>query len=362
MKLVPIVIMSITTTLGLVFYNKFLLLYSVLFLSAGNPKHTNPIPDKIKKDGSEPVLCSNVIGVCHPLNKFSHNYVFDKQIYDLRCDTIAQVKFWRSIMNLHQDSSIINVATYRYAIEKVHTNQWTKMADESKSAYKDSIRCMMGLDSSHRILVTTGKKFFYDFNNAFNQFERGINCFIENDVDPWYAQSILLIESPNKLQKSNVGAYGPFQLMKDVARMFGLKVNRHMDERADFERSAYAASSLIKKVCIPKTRQILDTLGITGYSEDELWFRLLVMHTYHAGSGNVKQALKTFMPTKGDMNIIYNIWKAETRHFKSASQNYSQLVLAAHLEMNERMKSQIGFLAVENSDQQISQKISKAKN
>lgn len=330
----------------MVFYKQLLLLYASLFLSFGNPTNGPTVtkPSKDKSVSNEPVLCSNVIGVCHPINKFSHNYIFDKQIYDLRCDTMPQVKFWQSIMNLHQDSSIINIATYRNEIQRIHNNDWTKLPDEVKTCFKDSIRSAFNLDSSHRILITTGKKFFYDFNNAFDQFEKGINCFIENDVDPWYAQSILLIESPNKLQKSNAGAYGPFQLMKDVGRMFGLKVNRHMDERANFERSAFAASSLIKKVCIPKTRQILDSLGITGYNETDLWFRLLVMHTYHAGSGNVKQALKTFMPTTGDMNLIYNLWKAETRHFKSASQNYSQLVLAAHLEMNKRMKSQIVFL------------------
>lgn len=293
---------------------------------------------------SEPVLCSDVIGVCHPENKQNNNYIFDRQIYDLQCDTLPQVKFWRSIMNLDADSSIVNVATHRIPVEKVHTKKWSSLPDMHKATYKDSIRCGLGLDSNHRILITTGKKFFYDFQKAFNQFEKGINCFIDNGVDPWYAQSILLIESPNKLQKSNAGAYGPFQLMKDVARMYGLKVNRHQDERADFERSAYAASSLIKYICIPKTRQILDTLGIKNYNERDLWFRLLVMHTYHAGSGNVKAALKTFMPTTGDMNLIYNLWKAETRHFKSASQNYSQLVLAAHLEMNSRMKNQIEYL------------------
>lgn len=316
-----------------------------MFMSLGNPVAKSGTPNKIKKIDNEPVLCSNVIGVCHPINKFSHNYIFDPQIYDLKCDTMPQVRFWQSIMNLHQDSSIINVATYRNEIQRIHNSDWTKKPDELKTCFKDSIRSLFNLDSSHRILVTSGKKFFYDFNSAFNQFEKGINCFIANDVDPWYAQSILLIESPNKLQKSNVGAYGPFQLMKDVARMFGLKVNRHMDERADFERSAYAASSLIKKVCIPKARQMLDTLGIKNYSETDLWFRLLVMHNYHAGSGNVKQALNTFMPKTGDMNLIYNLWKAETRHFKSASQNYSQLVLAAHLEMNKRMKNQIEFLS-----------------
>jgi len=327
-----------------VFYKQLLFACSGLFLSANTVNLGEPL-EKPVKASCELSLCSNVIGVCSPIDKYSHNYVFDKQIYDFGCDTIAQVKFWRSIMNLHQDSCIVNVATYRNEIQRIHNDEWAMRSDISKGCFKDSVRGAYCLDSAHRILVTSGKKFFYDFNNAFSQFEKGINCFIENEVDPWYAQSILLIESPNKLQKSNAGAYGPFQLMKDVARLFGLKVNRQLDERANFERSAYAASSLIKKICIPKTRQILDSLGITNYNETDLWFRLLVMHSYHAGSGNVKLALKTFNPTSGDMNLIYNLWKAETRHFKSASQNYSQLVLAAHLEMNERLKKEIAFLS-----------------
>ncbi len=40
---------------------------------------------------------------------------------------------------------------------------------------------------------------------------RGIEQFIINDTDPWYAQAILMIESPGKLAYSNAGAYGPFQ-------------------------------------------------------------------------------------------------------------------------------------------------------
>jgi len=57
----------------------------------------------------------------------------------------------------------------------------------------------------------------------------------------------LLIESPNKLQKSFVGAYGSFQLMKNVAIQIGLKVNGYVDEREDFNKSAWVASQLIKK-------------------------------------------------------------------------------------------------------------------
>jgi len=107
-------------------------------------------------------------------------------------------------------------------------------------------------------------------------------------------------------------------------------------KRADFARSAYAASSLIKTICIPKVRTILDSLGIRNYDESELWFKLLVMHSYHAGAYNVQNALFTFMPKEGNMDLIYNLWHAQTGRFKSASQNYSQLILAAMLEMNER--------------------------
>lgn len=293
--------------------------------------------DTVKPVYTNKDLCGDVVGVCKSGDTYCHNYVYDKQLYELRCDTLPQVKFWRQIMNLHKDSALVNIGHNRTVVEKTHHKDWSLKSEENRQQYRDSIRNVHGLDSTHRVLLTDGKQFFYDFDKAFVNFDRGINDFVANGVDPWYAQAILLIESPNKLQKSNVGAYGPFQLMKPVARLFGLKVNKQIDERADFDRSAYAASSLIKTICIPNTKLILDSLHIT-YNENDLWFKLLVMHSYHAGSGNVRQALYTFMPTQGDMTLIYKLWHAQTRHFRSASQNYSQLVLAAMLEMNTRIQ------------------------
>ena len=46
------------------------------------------------------------------------------------------------------------------------------------------------------------------------------------------------------------------------------------------------------------------------------------------------------MPKQGDINLIYNLWHASTAKFKNASQNYSQLILAAMLEMNDQRKVQ----------------------
>jgi hypothetical protein len=242
-------------------------------------------------------------------------------------------------MNLHQDSSLVNLAGSRVVLQKISTKEWNQKNDSLKICYRDSVRGCLCLDTNQRVLITAGKKFFYDFDKTSRNFHQGINCFVNNGVDPWYAQAILLIESPNRLQKSNAGAYGSFQLMKDVARMYGLKVNKHQDDRADFEKSAFAASSLIKKICIPNARKMLDSLRIQHNNEQELWFRLLVMHIYHAGSYNVRNALFAVNPCDGDMNMIYNLWRTETKRFKSASQNYSQLILAAMIEMDTRRRS-----------------------
>lgn len=281
--------------------------------------------------------CRNVVGVLNPLTQCNQNYVFDESLYQYKIDTVPQVKFWRNIMNLHQDSALICIANNRCVVEKVSLKDWNQKSDSAKKYYKDSVRCALNIDTNSRILLTSGKKFFYDFDKTSLNFEKGIHCFIENGVDPWYAQAILLIESPNKLQKSNVGAYGSFQLMKDVARMYGLKVNKYVDERADFDRSAYAASSLIKTICIPRARIMLDSMKISNYSEEDLWFRLLVMHVYHAGAYNVQKALYSFAPKEGNMELIYTLWQTQAGRFKSSSQNYSQLVLAAMLEMDERI-------------------------
>ena len=296
-------------------------------------------PDSMMMNDCAGGLCNSVVGLVNPKTNNNEDYILDADLYKNRVDTLAQVRFWRKIMNLSQDSSILCVASNRYVIEIINNKEWDKKSDEEKKNYRDELKARLQLDSNDRILQTTGKSFFYDFDRTYQNFHKGINCFIENGVDPWYAQAILLIESPNKLQKSNAGAYGPFQLMKEVARLFGLKVNKQIDERADFDRSAYAASSLIKRVCIPNAKKILDSLHINNYNENDLWFRLMVMHCYHAGSGNVDQAINSFKPDTGDMNVIYNLWHAQTKRFKSASQNYSQLILAAMLEMNDKIKA-----------------------
>lgn len=246
---------------------------------------------------------------------------------------LAQPAFWKKIMRLSPDSCIVNIAKDRRVVAVMSNRDWNMQSDSQKDAYRDSVRQVYGLDAEDRIFVTTGKNDFYKFDLVYPTIARGIEAFERNNVDPWYAQAILLIESPGQLKKSRAGAYGPFQLMPAVARNQGLTVNKYVDERADFDRSAYGSSQLLKRICIPEAKRILDKNGI-AYDENELWFRLYVLHVYHAGALNV-DAVTTKIGATNGKDLIQQMWVNTAANFGNNSQNYTQLALAAQLILHE---------------------------
>lgn len=266
----------------------------------------------------------------------SHFILMDSSIYKEGWHLLAQPIFWKKIMQMDKDSGLLNIASNRKVISEYLIKEWDKKSDVEKDLYRDSIKMAHGLEESDRVYITSGKNHFYAFDKVLPFISRGIEAFMKEGVDPFYAQSILLIESPNKLQYSSTRAYGSFQLMKEVAREMGLTVNRYIDEREDFDKSAMAAARLIKRICIPEAERILNKYSIT-YNQKDLWFRLFVMHIYHAGAGNVEGVLGEFCPEagNGDMGIIINMWLHQWGGFKNASQNYSQVALASLLTLYE---------------------------
>lgn len=249
-------------------------------------------------------------------------------------DTLSRVNFWRQIMNLSPDSGLLSYAATRKVYYSCSAADWNKLGDDGQKKFRDSIRVVNQLPDSAQLLFTRGKNDFYDAAGVIPQIDRAVPIFLEQGVDPFYAKSILLIESPGKLQKSNVGAYGAFQLMKSVAIKMGLKVNKYVDERKDFDKSAWAAAKLIRTVCIPYTNSMLEKRGIT-YCEDDLWYKLLVLHVYHAGAGNVDKVLTAINPCEGNIELIMTMWQTKAGNFGNSSQNYSQLALAALLELDK---------------------------
>ncbi len=265
-------------------------------------------------------------------------FVPEEQLITERWDLLAQPNFWKQVMKLSPDSCIINVAATREILYKTSFLAWQKQTEIEKDSVRKAIREEFQLDTEERLYVTSGKNHFYQLEKVLPSITKGIEIFEREGVNPWYAQSILLIESPGKIQYSNVGAYGPFQLMKSVARNYGLTVNKYLDERKDFEKSAIAAAKLIEISCIPSARLILERNNI-DYNENDLWFKLFVLHIYHAGAGNVGGLIDNMRPGSGGISLITEMWQSEYGGFKNASQNYSQVALASNLALEELLYS-----------------------
>jgi len=274
----------------------------------------------------EKILVNNESSVSHII---SANQIFEK-----RWDVLPQPQFWKKIMCLTPDTCVVNIAQNRHVLETIPSANWIYRSKENKKKFRDSIRDKYKLKEDELVYVTSGKNHFYKFDDVYPSISKGIEIFDSLCVDPWYAQSILLIESPGQLKKSVSGAYGPFQLMPSVARAQGLIVNKTKDERKDFNRSAFGAASLLKKICIPETKNILEKRQIQ-YDENEIWFRLLVLHVYHAGAYNVAAVVDKIQPKEGTQKLIMNMWQNKAAGFGNCSQNYSQIALAAHLILHD---------------------------
>lgn len=259
----------------------------------------------------------------------SLNFVVDSSLYKEGWDTLAQAKFWKDVICMTSDTCIINVASCRQPLDKVSRTAWMNQSDPEKSKYKDSICGANCFNQGTNLFVTSGKAEFYEYKKVLPEISKAIEVFRQNNCDPFYAQAILLIESPGKNKtKSYVGANGPFQLMKSVARKFGLRVNKAHDDRTDLEKAARVAAKLLNGSCVAYVKQFLDERSIS-YSETDLWFRLLVLHAYHAGAGSVHCVINQLNPSNGGVDLFRQIWQTECGRFKNESQNYSQIALAS---------------------------------
>jgi hypothetical protein len=286
-----------------------------------------------------------------PINKWSNEKIIVKKeknvstimhaesIFQDRWDILPQPLFWKQIMLLSPDSCLINVASNRMILKKMAIYDWNTQTEAQKNLLKTKLKSEFGIDQNEKVFVTSGKNDFYKFKEVYPSLSKGVEAFEKFGVDPWYAQAILLIESPGQLKKSVSGAYGAFQLMPDVARSQGLTVNASIDERKDFERCAYGSARLLNKVCIPEAKRILDKHSIT-YHENDLWFRLFVLHVYHAGAGNVIAVMNKIQPKIGSQQIILDMWQNTAGGFGNNSQNYSQLALAAQLILHDMVYEQ----------------------
>jgi len=253
-------------------------------------------------------------------------------------DTMPEIKFWRRIVSLDKDSSTANY----YATRKLLRNFPKRTIDSLEARGKlellrEELRTEFNLPTGSRVMFTSGRKWFYNFKPVQTQIGRGMHIFDSLGVDPFYAQTVLLIESPgNNKQKSIAGAYGHFQIMSFNATKYGLRIDKYVDERENFERSAYVSAMLFKETFIPLAKRWCNELGFR-VDVNALWFKLLVMHCYNAGPYGVKSAMNIVPNSYQENALIHKLWHTTAHYFPSEAQNYSQLALACYLEFEKQL-------------------------
>lgn len=270
----------------------------------------------------------------------SFSYIRDNRIFSEGWNTLPQVNFWRKVVSLPPDSGLLNIGSSRQVVAKLPVKTWNLLDTPHKDALRDSVRKAYRLGPEERVVFTAGKSDFYDFSHAIEIIGKAYGIFEAQGVPAFYAQSILLIECPGTLQRSSAGAQGHFQLMPGVARSMGLQINKYQDERKDFDKCGRAAAKFIQTVCIPNACRVLTERGIQ-YKPSDLWFKLLVLHVYHAGSGNVAAALDAIpnKPATGNLQLITTLWQTKAADFGNASQNYSQIALANTLILYDLLQA-----------------------
>jgi membrane-bound lytic murein transglycosylase D len=99
------------------------------------------------------------------------------------------------------------------------------------------------------------------------------------------------------------GAVGPWQLMANEAKRFGLKISSRYDERTDFYRSTEVAAQLLKEL----------------YAEYNDW--LLVIAAYNCGKGGVNRAIQ-----KSGSKNFYNL----QMYLPEETRNHVKKYIATH--------------------------------
>ena len=115
---------------------------------------------------------------------------------------------------------------------------------------------------------------------------------------------LAVIESELKsTATSRVGAKGPWQFMPETAKVLGLKITRHYDERTNYRKSTRAAAMYLR-----------DLYAIYGD-----W--LLVLAAYNGGPGPVNYAIKK----SGSRNF----WKLQN-YLPAESRDHVKKFIATH--------------------------------
>ncbi|HQV00136.1 MAG TPA: hypothetical protein PLO59_03195, partial [Bacteroidia bacterium] len=94
------------------------------------------------------------------------HFVNNAALFNEGWDTLGQAKFWKQIIHLNPDSSIINVAQTRQTIETISAQKWMQQTEDEKTLAKAWVCQMNNLDSGTCLYVSIGRKDFFEHRKS----------------------------------------------------------------------------------------------------------------------------------------------------------------------------------------------------
>ena len=67
----------------------------------------------------------------------SHVVIDPEMLIVERWDTLAQSRFWKTVINLSSDTCVVNVAETRQILGYIHRKEWYDQTNEEKKNFKD---------------------------------------------------------------------------------------------------------------------------------------------------------------------------------------------------------------------------------
>ncbi len=195
-----------------------------------------------------------------------------------------------------------------------HQNNASGIFGDSLSV-ENTASTRVSIDATAIILNKQAASFVKDYikrndNNLSKIKVRGELCFGMMDSIfnrfglPIELKYLAVIESELKsTATSRVGAKGPWQFMPETAKILGLKITRHYDERTNYRKSTRAAAMYLR-----------DLYAMYGD-----W--LLVLAAYNGGPGPVNYAIKK----SGSRNF----WKLQN-YLPAESRDHVKKFIATH--------------------------------
>lgn len=146
-------------------------------------------------------------------------------------------------------------------LDDLHTDVDLKLTPEVKKYLHQYI---VSYRKSSEALIGRSLVYFPDIESS-----------LEEKNLPSEIKYLSIIESSLKPSaKSRVGAVGLWQFMKETARMYGLEIDKHVDERRDVEKSTEAALNYLSDL------------------NERFGDWTLALAAYNCGPGNVRKAMR----------------------------------------------------------------------